>query len=213
MSFVSTIRNAALATVIATGASAATMSLEGTATGTHVLQAPGTFPDGYDLLAPAIGTVLSYFSNADKNASNGLSVSGPARVTYTYVGSEAGYQNYALYVLGTLFQNFDPGSTSPGDSVTVSAGGGLLDFAFGTVAPATLISNNGGASGSGIFAIAYAQISATTWYAFFDDSAQHSDFDDLVIRIDVAPIPLPAGGLLLIGALGGLAALRRRKTA
>lgn len=28
-----------------------------------------------------------------------------------------------------------------------------------------------------------------------------------------APVPLPAGGLLLIGALGGLAALRRRKTA
>lgn len=27
-----------------------------------------------------------------------------------------------------------------------------------------------------------------------------------------SPVPLPAGGLLLIGALGGLAALRRRKT-
>lgn len=29
---------------------------------------------------------------------------------------------------------------------------------------------------------------------------------------NLAPIPLPAGGLLLVGALGGLAALRRRKT-
>lgn len=28
---------------------------------------------------------------------------------------------------------------------------------------------------------------------------------------DVAPVPLPAGGLLLLGALGGLAAVRRRK--
>lgn len=30
---------------------------------------------------------------------------------------------------------------------------------------------------------------------------------------DVAPVPLPAGAVLLLGALGGLAAMRRRKTA
>jgi hypothetical protein len=29
----------------------------------------------------------------------------------------------------------------------------------------------------------------------------------------VAPVPVPAAGLLLAGALGGLAALRRRKAA
>lgn len=33
------------------------------------------------------------------------------------------------------------------------------------------------------------------------------------LQITVAAVPLPAGGLLLIGALGGLAALRRRKMA
>ena len=32
-------------------------------------------------------------------------------------------------------------------------------------------------------------------------------------EIGLSPIPLPAGGLLLLGALGGLAALRRRKAA
>jgi hypothetical protein len=32
-------------------------------------------------------------------------------------------------------------------------------------------------------------------------------------NVTVAPIPLPAAGLLLVGALGGLAALRRRKAA
>jgi hypothetical protein len=33
------------------------------------------------------------------------------------------------------------------------------------------------------------------------------------IDLSIAAVPLPAGGLLLLGALGGLVALRRRKTA
>ena len=33
------------------------------------------------------------------------------------------------------------------------------------------------------------------------------------IAVTVSSVPLPAGGLLLLGALGGIAALRRRKTA
>lgn len=38
--------------------------------------------------------------------------------------------------------------------------------------------------------------------------------DDFTLKsANVAPVPLPAGGLLLLGAMGGLAALRRRKAA
>jgi len=36
---------------------------------------------------------------------------------------------------------------------------------------------------------------------------------DFVAGTPVSPIPLPAGGLLLVAALGGIAALRRRKVA
>jgi hypothetical protein len=37
--------------------------------------------------------------------------------------------------------------------------------------------------------------------------------DRAAFEFAVAAVPLPAGGLLLLGALGGIAALRRRKTA
>ncbi len=54
--------------------------------------------------------------------------------------------------------------------------------------------------------------------AFFEpdrnDVLKSKDISHITLyAADIAAVPLPAGGLLLIGALGGLAALRRRKTA
>lgn len=49
------------------------------------------------------------------------------------------------------------------------------------------------------------------WLVFsWSNSVAGSGFD---FEVQAAAVPLPAGGLLLIGALGGLAVLRRRKTA
>jgi hypothetical protein len=47
----------------------------------------------------------------------------------------------------------------------------------------------------------------------FDASTRSDSFGGFIDAIDVAPVPVPAAGLLLLGALGGLAAMRRRKTA
>ena len=48
---------------------------------------------------------------------------------------------------------------------------------------------------------------------FFGDTASTSVRGRAGLQMTVAAVPLPAGGLLLIGAIGGLAALRRRKAA
>jgi hypothetical protein len=57
---------------------------------------------------------------------------------------------------------------------------------------------------------------------FLDDGGgdRTDNHDDMVVSLQilrggtfVAPVPVPAAGFLLIGALGGLVALRRRKTA
>jgi hypothetical protein len=54
--------------------------------------------------------------------------------------------------------------------------------------------------------------------SFFESGVWDTSFVSLDHRFianfsDASPVPLPAGGLLLIGALGGLALIRRRKSA
>ena len=59
--------------------------------------------------------------------------------------------------------------------------------------------------------MAFYQESSKKVLAFFGDGRGDSDFDDMVVRISV--IPLPAGGLLLLTAMGGFAVARRKKKA
>jgi hypothetical protein len=59
---------------------------------------------------------------------------------------------------------------------------------------------------------------ASVLLGFADTSGTPGDnqgplLDNIVVASTVAPVPLPAAGLLLIGGLGGLAALRRRRKA
>ena len=58
----------------------------------------------------------------------------------------------------------------------------------------------------------FVQISASAFYVLFDDIAfGDRDFDDMVTKTEVSTVPIPAGGLMLLSALGGALVLRRRK--
>jgi len=203
----------AVAALMATGASAATLNLVG-ASASNTLSG---LPQVYDLGTPAGTTSVTWITAVDKNANAtwGLTVNSAANVTYTYVGREAGYTNNFL-VDGVQKFTTNP-QTGPGTTaLQVTGGAGLLNFSFTTNDPATAIHNAGGATPTGTsdFAIGYARISDTEWYAFFDDRGNHFDLDDLVVRINVAPVPLPAAGFLLLGGLGVMGAVaRRRKSA
>lgn len=199
---------AVTASFVASAASAASLSLIGGGYQNQVLA-------NYDLMPDLDGETVSFLTGAVKDNTNGLAVSGPARVTYTYLGSEAGNTNFSASIGGAwiLTQASAIGTTFTNTVMS----GGLLDFLFATTAPATSIGqiiNNGGANpNSSSFAIGYYQ-DGNSWYALFDDiRTGDRDFDDFALKIDVAPIPLPAAGFLLLGGLGALGAVARRRKA
>ncbi|AEI92110.1 MULTISPECIES: VPLPA-CTERM sorting domain-containing protein [Roseobacter] len=166
------------------------------------------------------GQTIDFISGDQKSTSNGLSiVGGPAKITFTYLGFEAGNTNFSANVGGTIFTNKGPGASAQNASVSVNQLlDGLVAFSFGTTAPVGSqgeIFNNAGANpASSDYAIGYKAISATSYYVLFDDIASGDrDFDDIGMRIDIAPVPLPAAGFMLLAGIGGLAAMKRRKKA
>jgi hypothetical protein len=132
------------------------------------------------------------------------------------MGKEAGFTNELLFGNNVLFNN----NVAPGtSSVTFTVNAGSVPFLFRAVTPGNLVANNGGPIATGL-QIAFARVSETVFYAFFDDggAGPDKDFDDMVVRITDPPIatPLPATLPLFatgLGALGLLGWRRKRKRA
>lgn len=218
----------AMVTSVVTSASAASFSILDSgmnAVGPNaVLPAGAGGTTGFDLSSiygassPNVGDAVTSFSGSPVNG--GLYLDGSSTLKYTFLGREAAALNAAIAVGGSTLTN----RMNIGSSMSVSqVGAGFIDFFFQTteglwedingngVRGENLSIANNGLSGFGGLSLAYGVVfnGGRSVLAFFGDGRGDVDYDDMVIRIDA--VPLPAAGLLLLGALGGLGAMRSRK--
>lgn len=188
----------------------------------------GTIPVG---TAANDGLTTIYGSNAPRGGyfNGNLYLTGTANIQITYLGSEAGFNNVFKWAGSNLFST--GGSSNIFNNAGVVASqtfnnviGGLLNFAF--LANGTGVNANGSnAVGNPNFFVSFdanpVNTSGQSLVLWFDDKGAGADrdYDDMAIRLEivggtVSTVPVPAAGLLLLGGLGALGALkRRRKTA
>ena len=129
-----------------------------------------------------------------------------------------------------------PGVTGDGEEYAVDAAtpllsytvlgvaAGLLDFSFATSGGGASVFNNvdnpDNTGNNPNFFVSQGQGAlGSSLFLFFDDGGANNDdnHDDLVVRLTIGdgntvpnPVPLPATGPLLLGALGGMRMMKRR---
>lgn len=167
-------------------------------------------------------TAITIFNSANA-ASGGLFMNpGNTVLAFTYLGSEAGFQNANAasfsFAGNEMFNNT---KTAVGNTAFVNfsegVGKALVPFLFRSISNANSEAINGGPISPNV-RMAFVQVGLDLVYALFDDIATgDGDFDDLVVRISVAPpggagdVPLPPALVLFGSALVGLTLLARRR--
>ncbi len=216
---------------LSTAASAATFTLSGGVAG----DIPGSGGASNQVLMNTFGFAPGASLSGGFFGSQ-ITLDTDATVTASFFGLEAGFTNSFVGGGSTLFSatgNFSaPDGNTPLATGTFAGNSiGFLDFAFESTNGSNTISAVNG-SNPGVSADQpnfYAWIddngstSGDTIWLFYDDGGAGPDdnHDDFVVSLSVAPpggggtppspVPLPAGGMLLIGGLGALAVARRRK--
>lgn len=151
-----------------------------------------------------------------------LLTNGPVRLTFTLVGAESAFRNTLLFSGSDIITENGNGSAADfetgiiqGESFEVASFDGDLAsvltfeaFDFSTTSTFTF---NAGDDEFGVFADSSKIGALKTFYLGLDDDGAGSDdnHDDIVVRVDVSAVPLPASGLLLIAGLGGAFGFRR----
>ncbi|MEO9822571.1 MAG: hypothetical protein ABJQ34_21380 [Paracoccaceae bacterium] len=128
-------------------------------------------------------------------------------------------------ITGTTDEAYAANETAPLTGFTLNnVASGLLDFSFLTSGFGGAQVDNGNNPDNGgtnpNFFVSFGKDSLDqVVFLFFDDGGAENDdnHDDLVIRLSIGdsntvpnPVPLPATGLLLLGALGGMRMMKRR---
>ena len=140
-----------------------------------------------------------------------LNLSGPANVTYTFVGREASYENlFRSFVVGNLVdgQQLKAGTNPLGSSFTFNTvQSGALSYFFKAQGTGTAFNNGDVRTG-----LILSQ-DRKSGLILFNDTAGDKDFDDMVIRVSVSPVPEPETYGLLLAGLGLMGVVVRRRRA
>ena len=147
------------------------------------------------------------------------------RVRAEFFGWEAGFTNDFNLFGSEIFSTGSGGDiettdiNNPLDTFISAyddfAANTLLDFSFDTDSDDVTITNGDINVGERGFFATFGDDQTTTGtvlWLFLDDSGAGPDdnHDDLVVRLTIEQVPVPAAGFLLIGALGALGVAKRR---
>lgn len=141
-----------------------------------------------------------------------LKLSSKSELTYTFVGEEASYNNFFRASGGG--NTFTNEGSAPGTSFQIKDNGkGAFDFGFKSNDKGELFEN--GSKAIGVI-LSTDKMSALI---LFNDSYSPSkksrvgdaDFDDMVVRVAVSPVPEPETYAMMLAGLGLVGAVARRR--
>ncbi len=146
-----------------------------------------------------------------------LSVDQDGFVTFTYIAAESGFTNKFNSSFGSMTEfngawNFDPGHASLTGNVTA----GVLGFNFTSNGRGALepVDNFLGLNLQGLGIFTHGSGSRDQVILGYDDQYLWPDddnHDDMMIRVDFNPVPIPAALWLFGSGLLGLIGVARRK--